>query len=328
MSYQSKLTAAMALPAAPVPDRMGGMHAVTVTALGAPEVLHSVELPDPVAGPGQVLVRVRAACVHPADLAARVGLIPGGPVPPPFVPGWDFAGEVLVVGAGVGEVRPGDRVVGLVPWHLTRGAPGAYSELLAADTAWLVPLPAGVDTTVAATVPLNALTARQALQLLAPAAGATVLITGASGGVGGFATQFAARAGHRVVALASHNDEDWVAALGADKVLPRAVGPAGAGPTPAVLDAVPLGEPAAAAVADGGALVTTRPTPPLEPARGVRQDVVLVRPDRAALRSVVHELAAGRLLVRVAAALPLAEAARAHRMVEAGGLRGAVVLTS
>ena len=67
------------------------MRAVVVSALGGPEVLEPVELPDPAPGPGGVLVRVRAACVHPADLAARVGQIPGGPVPPPFLAGWDIA---------------------------------------------------------------------------------------------------------------------------------------------------------------------------------------------------------------------------------------------
>src|SRR5688572_18481414 len=97
------------------------MRAAMVTALGGPEVLELVELPDPAPGPGEVLVRVRAACVHPADIAARVGQIPGGPVPPPFLPGWDIAGEVAAVGDDVTGLGVGDPVAGMIPWYLTRG---------------------------------------------------------------------------------------------------------------------------------------------------------------------------------------------------------------
>ncbi|MEV4626693.1 NADP-dependent oxidoreductase [Micromonospora sp. NPDC049523] len=303
------------------------MQAVAVTAQGGPEVLQVIERPDPVPGPGQVLVRVLAAVVHPADVAARLGLIPGGPVEPPFLPGWDFAGEVVEVGDGGGEYRPGDRVVGMVPWYRTRGEVGAYAELIAADIDWVVPLPEGLDPAAAATVPLNALTARQALELMALPPMSTVLVTGASGGVGGFAAQLAVRAGHRVLAHAGRDDEDWVRDLGVAQVVPKEVDLAEVGPVPAVLDAVPLAESAAAAVTDGGTLVTTRPTPPVEPARGVRQQVVLIQFDRSLLGELIGEVAEGRLRTRVATTLPLASAAEAHRIVEAGGVRGKVVLT-
>ena len=302
------------------------MRAVAVTALGGPEVLKVVDQPDPDAGAGQVVVRVRAVCVHPADIAARVGQIPGGPVPPPFLLGWDIAGEVVRVGADVSDFGEGDAVVGMIPWHLTRGAVGGYAELVAAEAEWLVPAPADLDPVVAATVPLNALTARRALDILALAEPTTILVTGASGGVGGFAAQLATAAGHRVLASATYDDEEWVRGLGADTVIPRSADPASAGTVPAVLDAVPLGEPAAAAVADAGVLVTTRPTPPVDPARGVRQELVLVGLDRPALRGLVEAVASGQLRSRVAATLPLAEAAEAHRRFEAGGLRGKLVL--
>nr|WP_296064002.1 NADP-dependent oxidoreductase [uncultured Actinoplanes sp.] len=295
------------------------MRAVVVTAPGGPEVLRMVERPDPVPAAHQVCVRVRAACVHPADIAARVGQIPGGPVPPPFVPGWDIAGDVVAVGDGVTGLRAGDRVAGMIPWHLTRGSVGGYADLVAADAGWLVPVPDELDPVVAATVPLNALTARRALDMMALSGPATVLVTGASGAVGGFAAQLAVRAGHTVHASATSGDEEWVRGLGVATVIPRTA----ALPTAAaVLDAVPLGEPAAAAVAAGGVLVSTRPVPPVEPARRVRQEVVLVRVDQPALR----ELLRGRLRTRVAATYPLSEAAEAHRRFEAGGLRGKIVL--
>ncbi|MFC7272894.1 NADP-dependent oxidoreductase [Paractinoplanes rhizophilus] len=298
------------------------MRAAVVTALGGPEVLEMAELPDPVPGPGQVLVRVRAACVHPADIAARIGQIPGGPVQPPFLAGWDIAGEVVAAGAAAG-LAVGDPVVGMIPWYLTRGATGGYAELVAADAEWLVPLPPGLDPVVASTVPLNALTAHRALDMLALAPPATLLVTGASGGVGGFAAQLAAQAGHTVLASATDDDEEWVRGLGVDTVIPRS---AALGRAPAVLDAVPMGEPAAAAVEDGGVLVSTRPIAPVDPARHVRQDLVLITLDRPALRDLVEAVAAGRLRTRVAATFPLAEAAEAHRRFEAGHLRGKIVL--
>jgi NADPH:quinone reductase-like Zn-dependent oxidoreductase len=138
----------------------------------------------------------------------------------------------------------------------------------------------------------------------------------------------AVRAGHRVLASATHDDEEWVHGLGVDTVIPRSADPLTTEAVPAVLDGVPLGEPANAAVADGGVLVSTRPTPPVDPARGVRQEIVMVQLNRAALRTLVDDVADGRLRTRVAATLPLAEAAQAHRRVEAGGLRGKVVLVA
>lgn len=361
------------------------MRAAVVTRLGGPEVLQVVEVPDPVPGPGQVLVRIRAACVNPADVATRTGMVPGGPDTPPFLLGWDIAGEIVAIGDTVddaageaangavggvatdavgntanddtddaaGGFQVGQRVAGMIPWFLTRGAPGAYAELVAADPAWLAPVPDGLDLVTAATVPLNGLTAHQALDLLglptsadstaatapaasadsaaaAPAAsaGSTLLVTGASGAVGGFAAKLAVRRGLRVLAVASHGDEAWVGKLGVAEVLPRTSDLAAVGPVPAVLDAVPVGEPAIAAVADGGVLVATRPVPVADPARRISQHVVLVRPDSGLLEALLRDVAAGLLRTRVAQTLPLAEAAQAHRLLEAGGLRGKVVLES
>jgi NADPH:quinone reductase len=303
------------------------MRTVAVTALGGPEVLQVVEQPDPVAGPGQVVVRVRAVCVQPADIAARIGQIPGGPPPTPFLVGWDIAGEVVEAGDGVTEFQAGDRVVGMIPWHITRGAIGGYAELVAADPEWLVPLPDGLDATLAATVPLNALTARHALDKMELPAESPLLVTGASGGVGGFAAQLAAQAGHRVLALAGRDDDDWVRGLGVSTVLSRSANLKEVGPLPAVLDAVPVDQPAADAVADGGTLLTTRPTTPVDPARRVRQSFVLVELDRPALADLVDAVAAGRLRTRVGGTLPLAGAAEAHRRVEAGATHGKIVLT-
>jgi NADPH:quinone reductase-like Zn-dependent oxidoreductase len=302
------------------------MRAVTVTGLGGPEVLQLVEMPDPVAGDGQVLVRVRAACVQPADLGARTGMIPGGPVPPPFLPGWDFAGEVVAAGAGVADLAAGDRVVGMVPWYLTRGTPGAYAEYVAADADWVVALPDGLDFAAAATVPLNALSASRVLAVAGLTEPTTVLVIGASGGVGGFLAGLAGAAGHHVIGVATGGDEDWVRGLGVAEVVSRETDLATVGPVPVVLDVVPVGAPAHPAVADGGILLTTRMTEPIDPARGVRQELVLVVPERELLRELVAQVAAGELRTRVGATLPLAEAAQAHRLAEGHGVRGKIVL--
>jgi NADPH2:quinone reductase len=318
-------------PAVPEAVYSGPMLGVIAAALGGPEVLQVTELPEPEAQPGQVVVRIRAVCVHPADVAATTGQIPRGPVPPPFLPGWDIAGEVTSVGADTTDFRVGDRVVGMIPWYLTRGAPGGYAEFVAADADWLVPLPDDLDFVPAATVPLNAQTAHQGLALLSSSllpAGSSLLVTGASGGVGGFATQLAIQSGYRVLAQASRGDEEWVRALGPDEVISRSADLADVGPVAAVFDAVPVGEAAAVAVENRGVVVTTRPTPAIDPARGVRQDLQLIRLDRKLLAALVEQVATGKLRTRVAATMPLTEAADAHRRVLAGGVRGKVVLTS
>jgi NADPH2:quinone reductase len=309
----------------------GRVLGVIAAALGGPEVLRVTELPEPEAQPGQVVVRIRAVCVHPADVAATTGVIPRGPVMPPFLPGWDIAGEVASVGPATTDFRVGDRVVGMIPWYLTRGAPGGYAEFVAADADWLVPLPDELDFATAATVPLNVQTAHQGLALLSSgllSPGSSVLVTGASGGVGGFATQLATQGGYRVLAQASHGDEEWVRGLGPHDVIPRSADLATVGPVAAVFDAVPIGEAAAAAVENRGVVVFTRPTPAIDPARGVRQDLQLIRLDRKLLAELVRQVAAGKLRTRVAATMPLTEAADAHRRVLAGGVRGKVVLTS
>jgi NADPH:quinone reductase-like Zn-dependent oxidoreductase len=182
------------------------MRVAEVSEFGGPEVLRIAERPDPVAGPGEVLVNIRAAAINPTDLGTRAGQakrrLPD--LEPPFVPGWDLAGEV---------VETGERVVGMIPFVRIGGRVGSYAEAAALDPDWLAPLDAGVDFETGATLPLNALTANEALGMLALQPGARLLVTGAGGAVGGFATQLGTEAGLEVVAVAGRGDEDWVAGL-------------------------------------------------------------------------------------------------------------------
>ena len=306
------------------------MRVAEVTAFGAPDVIRPAERADPVAGPGEVVVRIHAATINPTDLGTRAGQarrrLPD--LEPPFVPGWDLAGEVTEVGPGVDGHAVGDRVVGMIPFVRIGGRVGAYAEAAAVDPGWLAPLDPAVGYAEGATLPLNALTAREALDMLALPAGATLLITGASGAVGSFATQLAVADGLRAIAVAGRGDEDWVAGLGAAEVLPRDADLSGIEPVDGVLDAVPLGSGASTgALRDGGTAVFTRPPEPV-PDRDVRLESFLVSADAAALRELARKLSAGALRTRVDRVLSLDEAAEGHRLAEAGGLRGKVVLTT
>jgi NADPH:quinone reductase len=303
------------------------MRVAEVVEFGGPEVLRPGERPEPEPEAGELVVRIRAANVNPTDLASRSGQarrrMPD--LEPPFVLGWDLAGEVIEAGGGFSV---GERVVGMIPWVKIGGRVGAYAEAAAVKAEWLARLPEEIDFVTGATLPLNALTARQGLDLIAAEPGSKLLVTGASGAVGGYATQLAARAGLRVLAVASDGDEEWVAGLGADQVLPRSSDLASLDPVDAVFDAVPVGPDAAAPLRDGGAILFTRSPPDFERAKDLRLETLLADSDSAALQALAQDLGAGRLRTRVSGTLDLAEAAEAHRLVEAGGLRGKVVLTT
>jgi NADPH:quinone reductase-like Zn-dependent oxidoreductase len=246
-------------------------------------------------------------------------------VAPPVVPGWDLAGEVAEVGEGVSGLQAGQRVTGMLYWPGTKGTKGAYAQLVAIDADLLVPIPEGMDDATAATIPLNALTADQALKIIDPAPGTTLLVTGASGAVGAFGAQLAVQRGLRVIAQAGRDDEDFVASLGVEEVLSRDADLTAIDEVDNVLDAVPLGPVAATRMAEGGTAVFTRGVEG-DPPPGRRFEVVLVKPDTPTLRRVVADVADGLLATRVAQVLPLAEAARAHELTEAGGNRGKILL--
>ncbi len=253
------------------------MRVVEVSEFGPPEVLRVAERPDPEPGEGEVVVAIHATAVNPTDLGTRDGSrrkrMPD--LLPPFVPGWDLAGELA---------ETGERVVGMIPFGQIGGRVGAYAERAAVDPAWLAPLPEGVPFEEAATLPLNSLTARQSLDLLGLGEGDSLLVTGASGGVGGFAVQMAVADGVRVLGLAGTDDEDWVAELGAHEVLPRDADLGGIGPVDGVLDAVPLGpNRSTPSLREGGTAVFTRPPGTADPDRGLRFETILVKPDAGAL---------------------------------------------
>jgi NADPH:quinone reductase len=308
------------------------MRAVGITRFGGPEVLELVELPEPEPGPGQVRIRVAAATVNPADTVLRVGRHGASAAPLPLVPGMELAGVVDLAGAGV-SWQPGRRVMAIV----SPGAPtgGAQAELVVVPDDSVAPVPDGISLPDAATLPMNGLTARLVLDLLRLRPGQTLAVTGAAGAVGGYVTQLAVSEGLKVIADAAPPDTDLVAGLGAHAVVARgpqvaaafrAGVPAG---VDALLDAALIGQPALAAIRDGGQLAAVRPF------RGETERSISIVPvwvgdyfhagDK--LTELARQAANGTLALRVAAQIPAARAAQAHRMLEAGGVRGRLVLT-
>jgi NADPH2:quinone reductase len=172
------------------------MRAWVAPRYGPPEVLRLVDLPDPVPGPGEALVRVRAIGLNFADCAARLGVYPRVPRPP-FVPGMEVSGEVVALGEGVSDPPVGTRVAA-VPIF------GGHAEQVKARARYLRPLPASMDFVTGASLAVTGLTADHALFAVGRVrAGERVVITAGAGGVGTIAVQLAANAGARVLAVAS-----------------------------------------------------------------------------------------------------------------------------
>jgi NADPH:quinone reductase-like Zn-dependent oxidoreductase len=305
------------------------VRAVVFTAFGDPSVLQVQDVPLPKLGPGQALVRVEAAAVNPADLAARAGAF--GPMLPPgrYVSGWDVAGIVVETAPDVRGLQLGEAVIGMSEWLRTHA--GTHAEHVALDATALAPAPATVPSVEAATLPANGLTAVQALDLLGLSPGSTLAVTGAGGAVGGYAVELARLRGLHVIAIGSEQDRAFVTKLGATFV-PRSEEPAGAvrdiagDGVDGMIDAAALGPAALGAVRDGGAFLSVlRPaTPPAQ--RGIRVETVGVRSDGATLRDLAALVDDNRLTLRVAETFTLEEAAQAHTLLARPGVRGRPVL--
>ena len=306
------------------------MQAVVVREFGGPEALRTVEVPAPRPGPGQVLITIAATSVNPVDAFTRAGGFPALAESGHDIGiGWDVAGVIAEVAPDVTDFAAGDAVIGMRD-RLTLST-GSYAEQIALDAAHVAPAPRGIELTAAATIPLNGLTAIQALDLLDAPAGSTVLITGAAGAVGGYLVELAVGRGLRVVATASVTDEDLVRGWGAEVFIPRTPDLAAAvrhrfpGGVDAALDAALLGVPALEAVRGGGCFINFAGAAPLG-LRGIRVASVWIREDGNALRALSTLAGLGRLTLRVAETLPLADAVKAHELLAGGGARGRLVL--
>jgi NADPH:quinone reductase len=306
------------------------MQAVTISTFGGPDAIEVTDVPVPEPGPGEVRVRVQAAAVHPVDLGVRAGAFAALlPSRPRYVLGWDAAGIVEALGPGVTTFRPGDAVVGMTIW--LQSLAGTQAELAVLPAGALAAAPRGASPEEAASLPLNALAAAQALDLL-PAGTRSLAIAGAGGALGAYATELGVRRGLAVSAVADGQDEPFLRERGA-RFVPRSPEPSAAiieaagGQVDAVLDTAGLGASALAAVRDGGGFVSTLPpsTPP--PERGIQVQALEVVADGAQLAELVALAEQGNLTLRVAERYALADAAAAHARLEQGGVRGRLVLT-
>ena len=234
---------------------------------GGPEALKIFELADRHAGPGEVRLAVHAAAVNPTDTYTRNGsrheLLKD--LAPPYVPGMDVAGIVDEIGPDTRtDLRVGDRAMAIV---IPKGQHGGYSDSLVLPADSVTNAPAGAKLVEAATLPMNGLTARKVLDMLALPSGSTLAVTGAAGAFGGYVVQLARADGLTVVADASEADEEMVRSLGAHVIVRRgddvatrirAVVPEG---VDAVADGAVQHGLVLPAIRDGGALGRSGPSP-------------------------------------------------------------------
>jgi NADPH:quinone reductase len=310
------------------------MRAVGLMTHGGPDVLKVVEVPETHAGPGEVRLRVFAAAVNPTDTLARNGSRAEQQRvdPPPYIPGMDAAGVIDEVGPGVDTgVKVGDAVMAIV---VPKGSHGAYREQIVLNARSVTRAPAGRKPEEACTLPMNGLTARQSLDLLALQPGQVLAVTGAAGAYGGYVIQLAKAEGLTVIADASEADEALVRSLGADIVVRRGDDvadrirehfPDG---VDGLADGAVLNEKAIPAVRDGGAFTAVRGFTG-DGQRGIRFAPTQVRNydgEWEKLDTLRRQAEAGILTLRVAETYRAERAAEAHRRLEAGGTRGRLVI--
>jgi len=300
------------------------MRAIQFDDYGPPEVLHLADIPAPEPGPSQVQIKVAAVGVNPADFKWRQGMFKSyNPLPLPHVPGYDVAGVVSAVGPGVTRLKVGDRVAATVK--------GAYAEYAVAEEGACGKLPAGFDFATGAALPCAALTGVQQIEdAIKPKAGETVLVTGATGGVGRFCVHAALGLGVKVVAAVRPAYFDEARALGCEAVVSLDAGDPGGHTFDHVADTV--GGPAVASLCKGlkpgGSIVTVSTTP--IPPEGLAATPVFFGytplTAHARLEALVDDVINGKITMPVAVKMPLAEAARAQALMETGGQKGKIIL--
>jgi NADPH:quinone reductase-like Zn-dependent oxidoreductase len=309
-------------------DEKPMMKAVVAHEYGAPEVLKFEEVPRPEPKEDEVLVRVIASGVNPADpltLSGKYAREFGTHLP--LIPGYDIAGVVEKTGAKVTNLKAGDAVYG----YPTFG--GGWAEYITVKQWEVAAKPKTLNFAEAAAVPMGALTAWQALVDTAQLhPGQTILVHGGSGGVGSFAVQIAKARGARVIATASTANQDLLKQLGADVAIDytKTRFEDVAKDVDAVLD--PVGKETLArsygVVKKGGIVMSlvARPDPVELEKRGIRGAAISVHPDAEDLAEIARLIDAGKIKPVVTEVLPLSEAIAAQRQAETHHTRGKLVL--
>jgi NADPH2:quinone reductase len=309
------------------------MRAVRVEQFGIDKV-QVRDLPDPAPGVGEVLVATEAATINPADAAVASGAaaprFPSGAIGP-YTPGWDLVGTVAGCGDNVDQSLIGSRVLGFSLWF--ESFRGTQASLVALPIGNVVPAPSDLSPTRLTTVGLNGLTAWRGLADLRLIGGESLVVTGAVGGVGGFAVELAASRGFSVIGVV-HGEgegEDEALALGAATVVSAESGDLGArvremvpSGVDALLDTASIGAPALAAVRDEGKYVTVTNLP--SPERGIDVFRSGGRMDSEALSTLADMASVGRLRTPVAKVFSLDEAQAAYEAFAHRTGRGRIVL--
>lgn len=305
------------------------MNAARLHAFGGPDVLRYEDVPRPEPKPDEILVRIHAAGVNPVDAMLRQGYMQAElGYALPLIPGCDFSGVVHLVGADVTRFQSGDAVYSYI--NLARN--GAYAEFVAVPESELALKPTSLDFLQAAAVPVGALTAWQAIFDKGKlTAGQTLLVHGASGGVGMMAVQLAKAKGARVIGVASGKNEAFVRELGADDFIDYT--------TTRFEDAaqdvdVVLGTIAGDTMArsydilkPGGILVSlVGPPPPGADEKGVRAVAMSVKATAAELEEITKLIEAGQVKPFIQTVLPLSQARQAQELVATGHTRGKIIL--
>jgi NADPH:quinone reductase-like Zn-dependent oxidoreductase len=330
------------------------MKAVLAERYGGPEVLELTDVPVPEAGPNGALVRVHASSVNPVDWKLRQGLMSAlWALRFPVIWGCDFSGVVEQVGSAATLFKPGDEVYGFKQGRVAKTYRGTYAEYAVVPENVLARKPAKLSHEEAAAVPLAALTAWQALvDLGGLQAGQRVLIHAAAGGVGVFAVQIAKALGAYVAATAGARNQDFLRELGADlpidytreKLEDKLSG------YDMVLDGVgqSVWRSSLRVLRRGGKLATlTVPIPKTKSGKlrffstaiagvaggslralagGKRLVIVAVKPRGGELEKINELIEAGKLRPVIEKVFPLEEIAEAHRLSEAGHVRGKLVI--
>ena len=294
------------------------MKAIVVHEYGGPEVLKFEEYPDPVPGPGEVLVRVAAASVNPIDFKRRAGLTKDFyPMHFPGLIGVDMAGTVVKVGPGVEAFTAGNRVFAM--------ADNTYAELCVVKADVLADIPEGLDVIEAAALPLVTTTGNQLLSATGIKAGQTVMVVGAIGNVGRSAVFTAKDRGATVIAGVLKRQMDEAKAVGADQVVATDDDTAIANlpQLDAVADTVGgrTAEKLIAKVKPGGVFASVLGAPQnAAKYPSVKVVPVFSKFDRNTLQFMAEAVRDGKLVIPISRKLPLSEAAQAQALAEKGGI--------
>jgi NADPH:quinone reductase-like Zn-dependent oxidoreductase len=304
------------------------MKAVRIERYGNEEMTEIAEVDQPKPGAGQVLVKVKAAAVNPVDWKIRDGLGEMFGLKPPLILGCEVAGTVEAVGNNVEDFSSGDDVYGYLSAYS-----GGYAEYVTAPASEFVRKPKQIDFDTAASVPVGALTAWQGIfdhgKLTS---GQRILITGASGAVGSMAVQLANVKGAHVIGTGSGRNEEFVRGLGADQFIDykKAKFEAEVSDVDVVFDTVggETQDRAFQTLKRGGVLVSTVNPPSEEKAKqfGVKGAMVMVTPKPDQLAEINRLVENGKLKVRVAVVLPLAEVKKALQLSASGHADGKIIL--